>query len=727
MLTRSRVIWLSVALFATPAWAAGENDSPTLFADAPVPVTTQDIYFDQDLLVDQDLMLEGITATETVSFRVPKSWQLNQDPVLHLKYNHSASLVESRSVLAVWVNDTGAGSVRLSAENATDGYLKIRLSRTAFYDGGFNTLQFRVVQHVDDECEDPFDPALWTRVQLDSFIRFSFQEDVLNTDLVEFPYPYFDGRGYGPMEMAVAGIDKASNAQLDALGIVGFALGRHATYRGLSVAPPVRDTNAATSHTLVVGTPSENPLVSRFVDTSKLRPGVGTIASVPNPSNPGKAVLVVTGGDAEGVIKAAEALSSQDRYELLSGQVAGITDVRDPLPPDSTRLPRPVPNRASPEGVRFPLSTIGVKDQTVRGFYAPPVRIPLHMEGDSEVHIDGARVGIDYAYSSGLDTSLSTMEVRLDDVTLRSVALNEAEGDEKARLWVDLPYELFKPDTVLEVVFHLFPLNFDPCVYVTDRHIWGTIFSSTELRIARDGYTQLPDLGKLRYDMWPMNSAMDDRGGLLVVTPDDAGAWDASAVLQLLGHMGTLVTIERPDFAVTRGTSALEDPDGRDLVVLVGDGKNRTYSALREAGSLSQKGDDADVLLNDANDRVLAARVGTPYGTVEQALIDTKGIGRTATIIKADSSQQMLQVVSRLTDPAVVSGMAGNLVVVGSGRDVRSLDVAEKHEVGTRSVASTMRRVLQGSWAALVAGVVVAAILLAMLIRAWAGRRGGQA
>lgn len=727
MWTRTATLCLGTLLSA-PAWAQDDAGMGLDAAvEAPIPTVSRDIYFDQDLYVDQDLMLEGITATETVSFRVPRTWDLTQDPVLHLKFNHSASLTASRSVLTIWVNNKGAGSVRLNADNVNDGNLRIRLPRSAFYEEGYNNVQFRVVQHVDDVCEDPFDPALWTRVQLDSFIRFGFKELPLPTDLLEFPYPYFDARGYGPTEFSLAGIDKASAAQLDALAILGFTMGRHASYRGMEMRGPIADPSQASTHVLIVGTPSENSLVSRYIDTSKLRPGVGTIASVPNPNNNAKAILVVTGGDAEGLVKAAEALSSQDRYEALSGNIASITEIRDPAPPDSQRVPLPVPSRDEAGGIRFPLSDIKFADTTVRGFYAPPVRIPIRMEGDAEVHIDGARVGLDYAYSSGLDTRLSTLEVRLDDVTLRSVALNDAEGDEKSRLWVDLPYELMKPDTELEVVFHLFPLNFDPCVYVTDKHIWATVFGSTELRLARDGYTELPDLSKLKYDMWPLDAALEQRGGLMVVAPDDASGWDATSVVQLMSQLGSVSTTTRPDFSVVRGGSALADADGRDMVVLVGDGRNRTYTELREGGHLSQKGDDLDVLLNATDDRVLAARIGTPYGTLEQALIDTEGIGRTALVVKSTSSDKLLRLVQRLGDPAITSGLSGNLAVVGSGKDVRSLSLAEGHTVGTRSAASTIRRVLQASWAALIIGVIAAAILIALLIRAWAARRGGQA
>ena len=213
----------------------------------------------------------------------------------------------------------------------------------------------------------------------------------------------------------------------------------------------------------------------------------------------------------------------------------------------------------------------------------------------------------------------------------------------------------------------------------------------------------------------------------MVVAPDDAGAWDAASVTQLMAQLGSVSVADRPDFAVVRGSSAAAEDDSRDMIVLVGSGRNRTYSALRDRGVVTQKLDDTSILVNDETDRVLAARVGTPYGTVEQALLNAEGIGRTALVLRSKTSAELLRLVQRLRDPAVTSGMTGNVAVVGSGSDGRSLSVVEQQTVGTRSIASTMRRLLQASWAALIIGVIAAAILLSLLIRAWAARRGGQA
>ena len=160
-----------------------------------------------------------------------------------------------------------------------------------------------------------------------------------------------------------------------------------------------------------------------------------------------------------------------------------------------------------PDQELFTLADLGMTDRTIRGFYATPMEIPLKMSGDTKVRIDGARFVVDYGYAANLDTRLSSLEVRLNGVTLRSIPLDDEEGEVKAQLEVELPHELLEPSSELEVVFHLFPAEFDPCSYIGDRHIWGTVFETSLLELERDYYAMVPDLSLLRHDLWPMAEA----------------------------------------------------------------------------------------------------------------------------------------------------------------------------------------------------------------------------
>ena len=741
MLVRNAV-WLALALASPSVWAQqqareaaevpdsveveGER-SPTVACESTDEVAC--VEFDRDLLLESGPMLQGITATETVKFRVSPRWEGKGAPILHLNFDHSDSLIPTRSTLSVRINGQGVASTALTPENSDEGYLRIRIPPRVLSESGYNDITFMVVQHVTDDCEDPFDPALWTRVSATSYLEIPRAMKPIEGRLEDFPSPIFEDLGYGPFEVALAGLGDVSPTQLDALGVLGFSMGRWASYRGVDIKLAGSDTTKANTHLLVVGTPRENPMVNQFIDTSGLRAGVGRVAVLPNPARPAQGVIVVTGGDANGVIKAAKALASEDRYELLAGSVADVDTIDKALPVETRRIPLPVPPAPTPAQQRMEFEDLRIKDQTVRGFYAPPVRIPLNLEGDAEVHVDGARVGIDYAYSALLDNELSTMEVRLNDVTLRSIALDEADGEPKARLWVDLPFELLKPDAQLEVVFHLFPINRGECIYVNDKHIWGTVFKTSELRITRDRYAELPDLGLVRHDLWPMTPALHD-DALTVVVDDDPTPLDAAAMTQLLGELGARSATDMPVFRVVRGTANDVGPGSSTIAVLNGEGRNGGYDRLKNSGLVTSEKEDVRRRLTEGGDQLLDARMSASYGTVEQVVT---GKGKDATvsmIIDAPTDASLLNLVKLMGDPSVTAGLSGNISVVGQDGAVRALDVvpeAAKVGVGTRSLAGNIKRAFNNYWGVLGLAVLVSALLLAFIVRGWAARRGGHA
>ena len=687
--------------------------------DAPLvgAAGVREITFGGDLNQSRDIMLQGITAIETVYFPLPQTWELTDDPVLQLRFDHSGSLVPDRSGLTVSLNGQAVASTPLSEQNIVDGLVEVPLPRRVLKD--FNDLRLEVVQHVGDECEDPFDPALWTRVRRDSSIVWNYRRQPANVDLGSFPLPFFDPQGYGPADVALAGASSLSGAQLEALGVLGFALGRHADYRLVRVLPPVANPVDVDAHLLIVGTPSENPLVKQFIDRAP-GAGEGVVALGRHPSDPSLGVLVVTGGDAAGLLKAARAVAGEDRAEILSGVQSSVQSLDDAYPVLTVQDPLP-----APPADRFNLAEIDVEDTTVRGYYAPPIQIPLRLEGDAKVQIEGARIGVDYAYSAQLDNRLSTMEVRLNGVTLRSVALDEAEGEEKRRLWVDLPFELMEPKSNVEIIFHLFPSDFSPCVFTTDAHIWATVFDSTRLEIARDHYTDLPDVGLLRFDLWPYGEALRDEG-VLLVTADKPDAGDGSGVLQVAAELGRRSTAKRPSFKVSAGRADLLTANaGHQAIVLVGDTPNSVYDALVRGNRVTQSG-DLERRVRDGGQDAMGARVGQPYGSIEQTL-SPAGNGRTVLVVRAPERGALPEVARALQDDGLLYSMSGNASLIGADGDVRGLATAEQERVGVIPWQSRLKMFVRGSWFLLGLGVLIAAALLAFLVRAWASLRGGQA
>jgi len=679
----------------------------------------RDISFEHDLYMNTDMMLQGLTPYGGITFTRPKNWELTHAPVMEIRFDHSAALLPERSSLTVFVNDTALASVELTEDNVLDGRVRVSIPPSLVTD--YNAVRFEVNQHVDEECEDPFDPSLWTRVSNDSFVRMFYDVLPVEEELLHFPFPVHDELGYGPTTVALVGPKKVSAAAVEALGELGFALGRTAAFRNVAVADPVAYPDQATTHGIVIGTPAENPLVSQLVDTSGLSAGHGLVAMLQNPTHPDLALLVVTGKDADGLMNAAKALAGQDRFELLSGQASKVITVVDPAPTPTRRDPLP-----APPVERFTLADLDIEDRTVRGYYAPRISLPLQLEGDAHARFDGAELALDHAYSAQLDERLSTLEVRLNGVSLRSFPLDEVGGEQKQRVYIDLPFELMQPDSTLDLVYHLFPIDFDPCRRISDRMIWGTVFASTELTIGRDHYAELPDLSLLKHDLWPFTLA-DRDGGLRVVVSQEPTNHDAGAAFLAAAQFGRSSTSDHPDFGVvTSDASVLRE--NRHLVVLASDSPNSTYDALVKSRSISMPGDLERKLLGGSTD-LLNAQVQTHYGTLEAA-VHPSFSDRSVLVARAPKARDLDEVVDVIGDKSRLYQLAGNAAIIAAGGEPRAgdgLDVADKVQVGVIPLSTRFQMALRKSWFIIGAMVLLAALVLAAAIRLWAGSRGGQA
>lgn len=679
--------------------------------------------FGEHLMLPSDMMLQGLMAYETLTFTAPATWELTADPVLELRFEHSPQLLEDRSSLTVRLNERAVTSIELDRDNAVGGAARIALPRELLDD--YNKLTLLVTQHVTDECEDPFDPSLWTRISRDSLIRFTYTDLPVSGELLDYPFPIYDPLGYGPAELTlVSPVSELSPATVRALGVVGLSLGRLVGYHTVRVNPPVKRLAEAKTHALVIGTPAENPMVEQLVEQRSLAAGEGLVATLTHPSDPALAVLVVTGRDEAGLLKAASALAGNDRYPVLSGRSSRVRLAETDTPPPSRRVPRPAPARD-----RFTLDDLGIPDQTVRGFYAPPIRVPLTLEGDAVPRLDGSRLELHYGYSAQLDTRLSTMEVRMNGVVLHSVALDDEDGEQDARLVVQLPQAVLEPANELEIIFHLFPVDFDPCRRVSDRMIWGTVFDSSEFTVRRDRYAMVPDLGLLKYGLWPF-TLEPERGATAVILGDKPGRGDAAAALQLAAELGRLSPWDAPEFELlTAAPGRLDELSDRHAVLLVGESAHSSYDALVEAGALTLSGDEERTL---GQPPVQEASAETGYGTLEE-LLHPAGTDRAVLVMRARRSVDLLEMaydlrdVRKLLSLAAPDGEQGpNVAVFGPDEQIRTVSVAEQRQLGAIPLSSKVSQGLRRSWWMIGLLVMLAAVLLAAIGRAWAALKGGR-
>jgi cellulose synthase operon protein B len=710
----STLSFFSVAMAQAPELAV---EPP---AAAPAIDQVMSVRFDQELLVQTDLMLQGLESHQTLTFTVPRAWELTDDPLIDVQFDHSAALDPSRSSLTIQVNDQALGSVKLDAGNVLAGRIQVRVPRRLLVD--YNKLKLTVVQHLDEECEDPFDPALWSRVSKASRIDLAYRSREVVGELADFPYPLFDELGYGPAELTLVGTGAVGAVELEALGLLGQSMGRHAGYRTVTTLEPVADIGSLQSNGLILGVASKTPVVEQLLGLQPLAAGQGLVALVPAPGNPQLAILVVTGGDEAGVLKAAQALASQDRYQLLSGASAKVVSVEDAYPPKTQRDVLPVPFQQQ----TVTLAELGMKEATVRGFYSESVRIPLMMEGDAHLQEDQASFDLVYSYGAQLDPRLSTVEVRVGGIVLRSAALDQAGGAQQAHLKVALPAEMVEPHSQVEVIFHLFPIDFDPCRRVSDEQIWATIHTNSKFDLPRYYAAMLPSLDLLNFDLWPFAQA-PAAGGLTILVDDKPSWGDATAAVQAAAEHGRLDVSARPDLQVRAATKGgIDKLKDRHLLVLVGDGGNSAFDDLAATGRVTLEGKLDRALSDGAGAKLMAAAGGSAFGVIEEILRPGEP-ARLALVMRTHTDNELAALVQTLRDPSRLVNLSGNAAVLPTSGGLRTLDVAKKQQVGKVPVASRASIAVRRSWFIIAGAVIVCAFAIAAVVRGWARSRGGVA
>lgn len=678
-------------------------------APAAGPRGSYEVNFERDLYVDRDISLQGVSAIDTVYFSKPRAWTLTQDPVLNLKFGHSSELLEDRSSLTIRINDQEIASVALGAFNANNGELKVRIPTHMVQD--YNALTLVVNQHYTRDCEDPFDPSLWTRVSNESTINFNYTSEIISGNLKDFPYPFYDKQAYGPVPLTLVQGGTISKESVDAAGLLAFAFGRYADYRGVALRPPVTRVEDARSPALLIGTLSELPNITSLLRGLEVSGDEGIVAVVPNPADNTLPVLVVSGRTPQGVRNAALAISYNDRNQVLSGQVSTVRSITGGNPPPPTRArPLPVPLNES----SFTVKQLGYDDQTVRGFYAAPIVVPVITEGDSHVRPSGGSVNVIYSYSAQLHTGLSTLEVLLNNVSLKSIPLDNPEGEERAMLNVDLPAEPISPYAELRVIFHLYPEDFGACVRVADRHLWGTLWADSSFNLPRDHYAYLPDLSLLRFRLWPFTGEGADTS-MMIVLPDAPSAGDVAAGMQMMANLGRQNV--SPEWGVRMSTSE-DSPESvkNRIILLPWNSPHRYYQGIESGGTVTTAGDLARTLSSGGN-TLLETQVQEKYRTVEMTADATGGSNL---IIRSPKSEGLIDVAIALGRVDDLQKLAGNIAVFGDDNSIRTLDVASKKLHGNMPVVEAARVGVQQNWLWLLVAVplvLVSAILISRAVR----------
>ncbi|TVQ06851.1 MAG: cellulose biosynthesis cyclic di-GMP-binding regulatory protein BcsB [Leptolyngbya sp. DLM2.Bin27] len=500
-------------------------------------------------MVGNALQMEGILSQARLGFTRPRHWQV-ESAKIQVRFRQSPALYAERSNLTVRLNNRHLGSVPLNKTADEIGNVLFDVPANLIED--FNTVIMEVQQHTSADCTDPTDPTLWTEILPDSQVVLNYRPQAIALDLTNYPYPFLDRLGLEADQLTYLRPQKVDSSWLTASGRYQAAASRLSNGRPIQTRLVNQlDQLNGQDRLVIIGTPAEQPALGDLDlpfaiaddqvldgDGAPLPDSVGVLM-VTTTANGEVPVLVATGNDSAGVLKAVQALVQPADRQLLTGQAALVNQLSEVATPDPRDWPGHLP-RDVRQVLLADLTTQDgqpFQDQTVNGLPIPPaVEIPLKALPDEQI-LRGSKFTLRYSYGPGIDPRRSSVSVILDGQGIGGERLRSADGGTDS-VTVDIPPELVTPTSSLAVQFYTFPDVAINCGAIPDQPMWGAVHSNSSLDLNRANVVDLPDLKRLQTG-FPLTAPQDlsQASFVLPATPSDG---DILTLLQVSGRLGRL-------------------------------------------------------------------------------------------------------------------------------------------------------------------------------------------
>jgi hypothetical protein len=721
-----------------PAPAAREPEASPPVAEAPPakpaapapaasrPVSQYALEFNRSPIVGNSLRLRGVFSEARLGFTRPRNWDLQSVKAL-IRFQHSPALLVNRSNLTVRVNGTSVGSTPLNRKQSQIGELMVTIPPHLIQN--YNDIAVVAQQNNSATCSDPADPTLWTEVLPDSKILFNYQPKAIPLDFSRYPYPFFDELNLEPNQVAYLVPNQVSDSWLTSAARFQAGLGRLADFRPLDARLVKKLEEAPANHSLVIiGTPADQPALkslklpytianNQFVDGNKatLPEDVGLLM-LATTRNRGIPVLVITGNGAAGVAKAAQFLLQPEQRKLGTGSAVLVDSLAEVQTPPPRQWSRHLPAQDG-----FKLSDLQgpnnkpFEDMTVRGAYAPAIDINFRALPDDQFK-RGSNLTLYYSHSPQVNPRLSSLEVRLDDTPIGGKRLTSEHGANRESLNVNLPENLIKPDSKLQVVFNLMPKELGDCGRITDQQLWGTVHSDSSVNLKRDTVAKLPDL-KLLQAGYPF-AAPQDLSLTAIALPDNPANSELQTLLEVSERFGRLSQSEAIKLQVF--TASTLPQEVRQQAHLVGIG-NRDRFPFKEV--FEKKGFQLHGWFFRQADQSKVQTLPDTGGVVKQVLSPWNG-DRVLLALTAQTDAGMDRVRSLFQKDLLFFQLKDDTVVINTNEknpsaydpDAYALDFFQQADrsrrIDTSSPLSQASRLLKENWYLLPTGIVLSSLLL---------------
>lgn len=686
-----------------------------------------------------DPSIRGMRGELGVPFSVSQQ-DLVTEARVKLTMSHSDQLLPGTSDLEILLNGELVRRIALTPETASGQSVEVPLDPMIMLP--YNQLVFRLRAHYSDQCENPFNPALWATLSRNSTIELVTRPLPMVNDLAALPQPFFDPASQSILTLPfIFGAEPTSGLAESAAAVASY-FGAQAGYRGVRF--PVYYDDLPSTNAVLVATADSLP-------TEIQLPAIEgpTLAVIENPRQPLAKLLLVLGRDAGELKAAVDVLTLQGRG--LSGERAQVQ-----ASPVAPRVPFDAPAWL---GTNEPVL---LADLAAEGTLSSTSLIPGQMSIDFRAAPDTFVWGsgsiplrLHYRFPEGewFDASRSRLDIALNDNYLTSLPVLKPGLFEKAKQWfgqparleemvVPIPAYLIYGENRLDFYFNLDYGDTTECDVSLPDTAYSAIEASSTIDISNTyHFAQLPNLSFFVGAGFPF-TRMADLSETLAILPKSPATSEVQALLELAGRFGNASGYPARGLRVQLGSQLNGSMQGKDLLVVGQIGprleidpllsksvfrREETHLRLREQEPMERaltllKGDWSRE--SEAADRMLSG-----YRAFQGVLSTASPVDDTRIMVMLLASRQewLPDTVQRLENAQLARDIRGDLTVFESNNRVTSYRVGEQLTYGTLPLNRHIRWLFSERpfllMFMLLAAAAVAAACLYPLLRARAARR----
>jgi hypothetical protein len=642
---------------------------PTPVPPTPTPIPSVDLTLEE--LGYDSFQLFG-SGSKQIDLYLPRHFVPRDDEsYLELIISHAPPEPDKLSVINVTLNGTPLTVIALSPENSAQTNLRLSLQNTPLT-SGHNALEISL--DAEAACNAGEDQVTAVVYGSSSFhLEYALAQHT--PDLALYPIPFFEPSfEYEPVYFVLpqnpAATDLSAAATV-AAGLGKSADGEFSEYLQLA---SVLDTQISLDvrtnhHLIVIGKKGANRLLEQLdlplpLDDPSLSDEQGVIQELVSPWNPQRLILVITGGNDEGLVNASQALNRKAHLLDMQGPVAIVDAVFSPEPVEDSQ-----------PDVDFTVADLGYEEGIFYGTRPHTLDYRFDMPLGFDV-IGDARFTLRFAHASIASPTSSSLDVHFNDIPLRSILLDESNAS-VGNLEVLLPHWLIRPGrNEIHVSVEMNLDNEDKCLFLDAEHVWTAIYSDSSFHLPYSSQELEPTLNLFPYPF----GEQPGLSGLTLVLPDRPRQLDYDLMLNLAAGLGA---VDQGDSIAADATTAdlvtQENRQNKDLILI---GRPSIHSLIADLnGSLPQPFEPGSDQIRSQIESVLL--VQDP----------SRSIGLIEELAAPWEPERTILVLSGTTDEGV--GLAGTILLSQSEALAGNVALVEEiegsvqiHTFDTRSLLS---------------------------------------